>query len=363
MHKATEFRLEARPQLPEALHRLGELANDLFYSWNHGVRGLFARIDLRLWQKVEHNPKLFLRRVSQHRLEEAAADRAFLAEYRRVLSSYDAYVEAGPGAEVVELLNPETSLVAYFCAEFGFHESFPIYSGGLGILAGDHCKAASDLGLPFVAVGLLYQQGYFMQTIDAQGQQVARYQCHDSDELPISPVEQDGVQLKVSVPFPGRELWARVWQARVGHIRLYLLDANTPENNEQDRELTLQLYGGDSDTRISQEILLGIGGTRALAALGIKPAAWHIIYRNRGAGFRPGFRAGQQERRWHLQHDQPGLAGLAVPQRCQPYPRRGRLRNGRQHLAANSSGRKPHRLHYQRRACFYLSGAGMGQPV
>ena len=276
MHKATEFRLEARPQLPEALHRLGELANDLFYSWNHGVRGLFARIDLRLWQKVEHNPKLFLRRVSQHRLEEAAADRAFLAEYRRVLSSYDAYVEAGPGAEVVELLNPETSLVAYFCAEFGFHESFPIYSGGLGILAGDHCKAASDLGLPFVAVGLLYQQGYFMQTIDAQGQQVARYQCHDSDELPISPVEQDGVQLKVSVPFPGRELWARVWQARVGHIRLYLLDANTPENNEQDRELTLQLYGGDSDTRISQEILLGIGGTRALAALGIKPAAWHI---------------------------------------------------------------------------------------
>src|SRR5690554_7867935 len=125
MHKATEFRLEARPQLPEALHRLGELANDLFYSWNHGVRGLFARIDLCLWQKVEHNPKLFLRRVSQHRLEEAAADRAFLAEYRRVLSSYDAYVEAGPGAEEVELLNPETTLVAYFWAEYGFHEPFP----------------------------------------------------------------------------------------------------------------------------------------------------------------------------------------------------------------------------------------------
>ncbi len=276
MHKATEFRLEARPQLPEALERLGELANDLFYSWNHGVRGLFARIDLRLWQKVAHNPKLFLRRVSQHRLEEAAADRAFLAEYRRVLSGYDAYVEAEPGAEVVELLNPESSLVAYFCAEFGFHESFPIYSGGLGILAGDHCKAASDLGLPFVAVGLLYQQGYFMQSIDAQGQQVARYQSHSSDELPISPVELDGEQLKISVPFPGRELWARVWQARVGHIRLYLLDADTPENNEQDRELTLQLYGGDSDTRVSQEMLLGIGGTRALEALGIKPTAWHI---------------------------------------------------------------------------------------
>ena len=161
MHTATEFRLEARPRLPEALERLDALANDLFYSWDHGVRSLFARIDLRLWQKVEHNPKLFLRRVAQARLDQASEDRAFLAEYRRVLSAYDAYLESEPGTEVLEALNPEDSLVAYFCAEFGFHESFPIYSGGLGILAGDHCKAASDLGLPFVAVGLLYQQGLF----------------------------------------------------------------------------------------------------------------------------------------------------------------------------------------------------------
>ena len=150
MHNATEFRLEARPRIPEALDRLEELANDLFYSWDHGVRGLFARIDLTLWQKVEHNPKLFLRRVAQERLNETVENRAFLAEYRRVLSSYDAYLAVAPGPEVTEKLNPETSLVAYFCAEFGFHESFPIYSGGLGILAGDHCKAASDLGLPFV---------------------------------------------------------------------------------------------------------------------------------------------------------------------------------------------------------------------
>jgi len=185
-------------------------------------------------------------------------------------------VETQPGSELVEALDPETSLVAYFCAEFGFHESFPIYSGGLGILAGDHCKAASDLSLPFVAVGLLYQQGYFIQTIDAQGHQVARYESHSSDELPITPVEQDGEPVMVSVPFPGREVVARVWQAQVGHIRLYLLDANTPENSDEDRELTLQLYGGDSSTRICQEMLLGIGGTRVLSRLGIQPTVWHI---------------------------------------------------------------------------------------
>jgi starch phosphorylase len=276
MHKATEFRLEAHPAIPEALERLEELANDLFYSWDHGVRGLFARIDLRLWQKVEHNPKLFLRRVAQDRLDEVAQDRAFLSKYRQVLSSYDAYLETAPGPEVSGMLDPQKTLVAYFCAEFGFHESFPIYSGGLGILAGDHCKAASDLGLPFVAVGLLYQQGYFIQSIDAMGQQIARYQSHSSDELPITPVEKDGKVLKVSVPFPGRDVVARVWEARVGHIRLYLLDSHTEENSSEDQELTLRLYGGDESTRISQEMLLGVGGTRVLEALGLRPTAWHI---------------------------------------------------------------------------------------
>ncbi|WP_417514480.1 alpha-glucan family phosphorylase [Marinobacter sp.] len=276
MHNATEFRLEARPRIPEALARLEELANDLFYSWNYGVRGLFARIDLTLWQKVEHNPKLFLRRVSQERLNETLENRAFLGEYLRILSSYDAYLAAEPGPEVTEKLNPETSLVAYFCAEFGFHESFPIYSGGLGILAGDHCKAASDLGLPFVAVGLLYRQGYFIQSIGAQGQQIARYQSHSSDELPIRLAEKDGKVLQVAVPFPGRTIVARIWEARVGHIRLYLLDSDTEENNADDRNLTLQLYGGDESTRIFQEMLLGIGGTRVLQALDLKPTAWHI---------------------------------------------------------------------------------------
>ncbi|MDR9425380.1 MAG: alpha-glucan family phosphorylase [Marinobacter sp.] len=276
MQEATQFRLEARPHIPEGIARLESLANDLFYSWDSGVRSLYARIDSQLWQKVEHNPKLFLRRVSQAHLDDAAENQAFLAEYRRVLANYDAYVQSGPGHEVLEVMNPDTTLVAYFCAEFGFHESFPIYSGGLGILAGDHCKAASDLSLPFVAVGLLYQQGYFIQTIDAVGHQVARYQSHSSDELPITPVENDGEQLMVSVPFRGRDVYARIWQAQVGHMRLYLLDADTPDNSNEDRRLTLQLYGGDTSTRISQEMLLGIGGTRVLSALGIQPTVWHI---------------------------------------------------------------------------------------
>lgn len=276
MSKATEFRLEAQPRIPESLERLQTLATDLFYSWDIGVRGLFARLDAELWKKVEHNPKLFLRRVSQQRLNDASEDRTFLAEYRRVLSSYDAYLDAGLSPEVAGKLDPATTLVAYFCAEFGFHESFPIYSGGLGILAGDHCKAASDLALPFVAVGLLYQQGYFIQCIDASGHQIADYQSHSGDELPIAPVEKDGSPLKVYVPFPGRTLVARVWQARVGHIRLYLLDSNTEENTPEDQALTLRLYGGDEVTRISQEMLLGIGGVRALEALNLRPTVWHI---------------------------------------------------------------------------------------
>ncbi|GGY76960.1 alpha-glucan family phosphorylase [Marinobacter zhanjiangensis] len=276
MDNVTEFKLEAQPLIPEPLIRLRELANDLFYSWDYGLRSLFIRMDANLWERVEHNPKLFLRRVAQSRLDQAAEDRAFLAEYRRVLSDYDFYLESEPRAEVTEKLDPTTTLVAYFCAEFGFHESFPIYSGGLGILAGDHCKAASDLGLPFVAVGLLYQQGYFIQSIDPQGRQIALYQTHPSDELPITLVEQNGTPLHVSVAFPGREIQACVWEARIGHIRLYLLDTNVSENSPEDRELTLQLYGGDETTRISQEMLLGIGGARALEALGLNPTVWHI---------------------------------------------------------------------------------------
>jgi len=270
------FTVEARPHIPESLARLNELANDLMYSWNHSIRSIFARLDLELWEQVRHNPKVFLRRIPQERINRAAQDRAYMAEFQRVISAYDSYLAARPDPEVTEHLPEESELVAYFCAEFGLHESFPIYSGGLGILAGDHCKAASDLGLPFVAIGLLYQQGYFIQHIDAEGRQVANYRTHTSDELPISPLEDtDGNPLKVEIPFPNRTVYARLWEARVGHIRLYLLDTQVPENNPEDQKITAQLYGGDQKTRIQQELVLGVGGTRALVKLGLKPTVWH----------------------------------------------------------------------------------------
>ena len=167
----TRFTLEVQPHIPPRLERLEELANDLLYSWDRQVRRLFTRLDQDLWGSCGHNPKTFLRRVSQQRLEEAAEDRVFMEDFNRVLSSYDSYLGQGTHPLIQGYLDPAEDLIAYFCAEFGFHESLPIYSGGLGILAGDHCKAASDLAIPFVAVGMLYRQGYFNQTIDGQGKQ------------------------------------------------------------------------------------------------------------------------------------------------------------------------------------------------
>lgn len=273
----TRFTLEVQPRIPHELARLEELANDLYYSWDRQVRGLFHGLDHDLWHKCGHSPKVFLRRVSQQKLDEAARDRIFMDGYHRVLLTYDAYLGKEMHAEVRSLLDPDEELVAYFCAEFGFHESFPIYSGGLGILAGDHCKAASDMGVPFVAVGLLYRQGYFTQTIGAEGEQVAHYMPVDFNDLPIEPaMDASGNPLHVKVEMPDRVVVLKVWRATAGHITLYLLDCDLPENSAEDRFITHQLYGGDIQTRIQQEIVLGIGGVRALRALGLKPTVWHI---------------------------------------------------------------------------------------
>lgn len=273
----TRFALEVQPQLPEKLARLNELANDLLYSWDRSVRLLYYRLDPALWHSCGHNPKLFLRRVSQQRLDQAAEDRVYLEAYNRVLSTYDTYIEEKQRNVIDEYLDPTQDLVAYFCAEFGLHESLPIYSGGLGILAGDHCKAASDLAIPFIAVGMLYRQGYFTQTIDEHGNQVAHYTTTAFDQLPLKPaVDAQGEELKVRIDFPGRVVALKVWEARAGHIRLYLLDSDLLENQEADRAITHQLYGGDTNTRIQQEIVLGIGGVRALRALGLNPTVWHI---------------------------------------------------------------------------------------
>lgn len=273
----TTYQLEVNPQIPERLERLEELANNLWYSWDRPTQGLFASLSHPLWQASNHNPKAFLKRADQKRLEATAENPVFLAALNRVFSNYDSYHEMPSMAHVHGRPFKEDDLIAYFCAEFGFHESLPIYSGGLGILAGDHCKAASDMGLPFIGIGLLYRQGYFQQTLNADGQQHATYNDSDFDDLPVSPVlDAQGHEVLIPIDFPGRTIQAKLWDVKVGHVRLILLDTWLPQNSERDREITHRLYGGDKTTRIEQEILLGVGGARALAVLGLKPTVWHV---------------------------------------------------------------------------------------
>jgi len=276
MQPGTSFVVEVNPRMPQRLKRLQELADNPWYCWDLPTRTLFARLHPGLWDAVGHNPKAFLQRVDEDRLVEAADDHIFLGSYNRVLSAFDTYMSE-PLRRDASLDLKQSDLIAYFCAEFGLHESFPIYSGGLGILAGDHCKSASDLRLPFVAVGLLYRQGYFAQRIDNDGNQIATYNDSEFDDLPVKPaLREDGSEIHVHIELPGRRVEAKVWQASVGHVRQYLLDTDLPANTPQDRYITHQLYGGDKHTRIQQEMVLGIGGMRALEQMGIKPTCFHI---------------------------------------------------------------------------------------
>jgi starch phosphorylase len=263
------LKLEISPTVPPTLARLPELANNLFFSWHRPTRALFEELDPTLWAQARGNPRLLLRCVDQAVLDAAAADPGYCARYAEVLGVFDAYVQAPPieGAP----------LVAYFCAEYGFNHGFPIYSGGLGVLAGDHCKAASDERLNFIGIGLLYGQGYFTQVVDSDGVQHAEYRDHDPRDLPVEPARRaDGSWLTVTVPIAGRRVVARLWQARIGRITVVLLDTNCPENSAADRDITHRLYGGDEAMRIRQEMILGIGGVRALRALGLQPAVWHM---------------------------------------------------------------------------------------
>lgn len=280
----TRLSVEIRPILPERLKRLEDLANDLYYSWDRGVRRLFRHLDEKTWAACRTNPKVFLRRVGQAKLEEAARDPIFLADYRGILSAYDTYMQERPLAEVESSFDMQQDLIAYFSAEFGFHRSMPIYAGGLGILAGDYCKSMSNLWVPFVGVGLLYREGYFAQRIQCDGTQLARYPHVDPEDLPVVPaLDPLGGEPDVQVIIAGSPVRLKVWEARAGHIKLYLLDSDLPQNSPEDRAITAQLYGGDRETRIKQEIVLGIGGVRALRAMQLTPTVWHI---NEGhAGF------------------------------------------------------------------------------
>jgi len=258
-----------RPALPASLQRLPELGLNLMWSWNHSVRAVFRRLDPPTWQASNHNPVVMLGQVPQASLERAAADPRYLALYRRACEVLDAYLAASV---------PSRMLVAYFSMEYGLLDCMPIYSGGLGVLSGDHLKASSDAPLPLVGVGLLYQNGYLKQTLDPDGWQQEHTPVNDFYSLPVTPVTRtDGSEMLVSVLLSGVEVFLKVWRIDVGRVKLYLLDSNIARNAApENREITNQLYGGDIHTRIRQEIVLGIGGLRALKELGLNPTVFHM---------------------------------------------------------------------------------------
>src|SRR3954452_18509644 len=260
-----------RPSLPEPLSRMTELAYNILWSWEPIIRALFRRLDPALWRDCGYNPVLMLGRVPQATLERAAADPRYLALYRAACEAYDSRVKKAPPSA-------DGKLIAYFSAEYGLTECMPVYSGGLGILSGDHLKSSSDQDYPLIGLGLLYQQGYFRQILNPDGWQQERYPMNDFYTLPLSPVKDaDGQDLKVTVKLPTGPVYIQVWKLDVGRITLFLLDTNIPDNQlPQDRDITDSLYGGDIDTRIRQEIVLGIGGMRALKAMGLKPTVFHM---------------------------------------------------------------------------------------
>jgi starch phosphorylase len=265
------------PPLPDRLARLNELAYNLWWSWNHQAREVFRRLDYPLWRRTAHNPVLMLRQMAPETIAQALANPSFLNLFNATIASFDHartsretwWHQRFPGAP------PDP--IAYFSAEFAFHQSLPIYAGGLGVLAGDHLKEASDLGLPLVGVGFMYPQGYFHQTVTAEGWQEERYEQLNWADVPIQlATTADGRPCVVAVPLGGRSVLVQVWRVQLGRVALYLLDTSLEENAPWDRELSARLYGGDRETRIQQEIILGIGGVRALRVLGIHPSVFHL---------------------------------------------------------------------------------------
>jgi starch phosphorylase len=270
------------PALPPQLEPLRTLAYNLHWDWNTETKDLFRRLDLDLWESSRHNPALMLGTISQKRLQEVAEDDGFLAQMDRALRQLQEYLQERTWYKKhrlrsIEPSEPRQECYAYFSAEFGLVDCLPIYSGGLGVLAGDHLKSASDLGLPLVGVGLLYQEGYFAQYLNADGWQQERYPINDFYNMPIQLERNpDGSELRIEVEYPGRTVYARVWRVQVGTVPLYLLDTNIEPNNAYDHDITDELYGGDLDMRIDQEIMLGIGGVKMLRALGLQPTVHHM---------------------------------------------------------------------------------------
>ena len=271
-------RITVNPQLPSRISKLTEISNNLWWSWNTDFLKIFKEIDIDLWERVDKNPVKFLKLVSQEKLEQAVLNPSILKQYDKIVDDFEGYMNSKNTWFSKKYPNNKNDLIAYFSAEYGLDETIPIYSGGLGILSGDHLKSASDLGLPFVAVGLLYKNGYFHQKIDGYGNQHSIYKDIDLMNMPINPVkDKKGEDLKLLLKLPGKNLYLKVWNIKVGRITLYLLDSDIPENEDESyRNITLRLYGGDQEMRIKQEIVLGIGGVNLLKTLDLNPSVYHM---------------------------------------------------------------------------------------
>jgi len=263
--------------LPRRINRLGELAYNLWWTWNPHAQRLFNRVDNALWERLNHNPLRFLRSAGRFEINAASQDPVYLELYDRVFTTFDEYLRTSDTWTARTYKKNGRKTIAYFSMEYGLHEILPIYSGGLGVLAGDYLKQASDLGLPLVGVGLMYAEGYFSQRISEDGWQESINNPLNFSDLPVLPVSNgSGELVKVRVDFPDRSVNARIWELRVGRVPLYLLDSDLDENAPDDRKLTTRLYWSDLDLRVAQEVLLGIGGVRLLRALGLDPSVWHM---------------------------------------------------------------------------------------
>jgi starch phosphorylase len=271
-------RITVNPQLPKRINRLSEISNNLWWSWNTDFLKLFKEIDIDLWEQIGKNPVKFLKQVSQEKLEKYSNDQNFLKQYDKIVENFDNYMNSKSTWFSKKHPENKNDLIAYFSAEYGLDHIVPIYSGGLGILSGDHLKASSDLGIPLVGIGLLYKNGYFHQVINGEGRQESIYNDIDLNNLPIIPVkDENGNDLIISEKIQRRRVYLKIWQINVGRIKLYLMDSDIDANSEPElREITKKLYGGDQDMRIRQEIVLGMAGTKLIKELGLKPTVYHM---------------------------------------------------------------------------------------
>lgn len=271
-------KLTVVPKIPENISGIKEISQNMWWTWNYKAQELFQKIDNELWNASHRNPIVFLKKVEQKKLNQVSQNQDYLTLYNEVLNSFKNYLNKSENTWF-ETTHSGTKKgeIAYFCMEYGLHESFPMYSGGLGILAGDHLKSASDLGIPLIAVGLLYKKGYFIQKINAEGWQESIYLDYDFSDFPIKPAKDiNGEDVYIQLNILGKKIFVKVWKVEVGRVNLYLLDTNLKQNDPEDRELTSTLYGGDIEMRIKQEILIGIGGIRAIRKLGYNPSVWHM---------------------------------------------------------------------------------------